>query len=88
MHESSLMVGLVRRLEEIAREHHAQRVVRVQLALGALAQLSPAHLREHFEAATRGTLAEGAELEVRLIDDLADPRAQSVVIESAEVEQS
>jgi len=87
MHESSLMVGLVRRLEEIAREHHSQRVVRVQVALGALVNLSPAHMREHFEEATRGTAAEGAELEVRVIDDLADPRAQSVIIESAEIEQ-
>lgn len=87
MHESSLMVGLVRRLEEIAREHHSKRVVRVQVALGALAQFSPAHLREHFEKATRGTAAEGAELEVRVIEDLADPRAQSVVLESAEIEQ-
>jgi hydrogenase nickel incorporation protein HypA/HybF len=80
-------VGLVRRLEEIAREHHSQRVVRVKVALGALAQLSPDHLREHFEAATCGTAAEGAELEVRVIEDLADPRAQSVVLESAEIEQ-
>jgi hydrogenase nickel incorporation protein HypA/HybF len=87
MHEMTLMVGLVRRIEEIAREHQAARVVRVRVAVGSLAHLSPEHLREHFEEATRGTAAEGAELEIRVIEDLADPNAQSVVLESAEIEE-
>lgn len=87
MHEMTLMVGLVRRIEEIAREHQSTRVVRVRVALGSLAHLSPGHLREHFEAATRGTVAEGAELDIRMIEDIADPNAQSVVLESAEIEE-
>ena len=53
---------------------------------GALSHMSRGHFAEHFEQAAAGTIAEGAELDVTVSDDLADPRAQDIVLESVEVE--
>ena len=45
------------------------RVTRIRVRLGALSHFTPAHFREHFEDASRGTLAEGAEVEAELRTD-------------------
>ena len=87
MHEMSLMKGLLVRLERLARESGARRIVRVRVRLGALSHFSPDHFREHFEIAARGTPAEGAALEIETMTDPSDPRAQDVVLESADVEE-
>ena len=87
MHERSLMASLLRQAEEIAREHRSNRVVRLRVALGALSHLSHEHFREHFEEASRGTVAEGAEMEVCVLEDITDPRAQDIVLESADIEE-
>jgi len=84
MHESSLVSGLVSRLEAIGREHAG--IVAVKVRLGALSQISPAHFREHFERALQGTAAARARIDVEASDDLRDPWAQEVVLESVEVE--
>jgi hydrogenase nickel incorporation protein HypA/HybF len=81
------MAGLLRRVEEIAREVHARRVVRVRVAIGALAHISPDHFREHFVTAAQGTAAEGAALEIRVVEGIDDPRAQEIVLESADIEE-
>ena len=54
MHEATLMKGLMRRIEEIARDQEAVRVVGVSVWLGALSHMSPGHFAEHFEEAVRG----------------------------------
>jgi hydrogenase nickel incorporation protein HypA/HybF len=55
--------------------------------LGALSHFSPDHFREHFEQASRGTVAEGASLEIELLTDISDPRAQDVIVESVDIEE-
>jgi hydrogenase nickel incorporation protein HypA/HybF len=80
------MRGVMTRLEALAREEHATRVKRVRVWLGALSHLSPEHFREHFEHASRGTVAENAAVDIVLSNDLTDPRAQEVVLESVDVE--
>jgi hydrogenase nickel incorporation protein HypA/HybF len=50
----------MRKIDAIAREQGARRVVGVKVRLGALSHISPAHRREHFEAAATGTIAEAA----------------------------
>jgi hydrogenase nickel incorporation protein HypA/HybF len=62
MHELSLAAGIVDLVSDAARAHDASRVVRVRLAVGALAQVEPEALALGFEAASRGTVAEGASL--------------------------
>jgi len=69
----------------VARAEGAGRVVAVAVWLGALSHLSKAHFAEHFEEATRGTVAEGARLDVTLSEDLDHPDAQHVRLEGVEV---
>jgi hydrogenase nickel incorporation protein HypA/HybF len=86
MHEATLMKGLMRRIEEIARDQRAVRVVGVSVWLGALSHMSPDHLVEHFEEAAAGTIAEGARLSATASDDIRHTNAQDVLLESIEVE--
>jgi hydrogenase nickel incorporation protein HypA/HybF len=86
VHERALMDDVVRKLDAVARENGATRVTRVAVRLGALSHFTPEHFREHFVDAVRGTVAEGAEVDAVAEDDISDPRARDVVVESVEVE--
>jgi hydrogenase nickel incorporation protein HypA/HybF len=86
MHERALMKDLMREVEGVARADGASRVTRVSVRLGALSHFTPEHFREHFVDASRGTLAEGASVDALVEDNLDDPRAAGVVLESVEVE--
>lgn len=86
MHERALMTDLMREIEAVAAADGAARVTRVSVRLGALSHFTPEHFRDHFLDASYGTLAEGAAVDAVLADDLDDPRAAGVVLESIEVE--
>jgi hydrogenase nickel incorporation protein HypA/HybF len=86
MHEQALMKDVMREIEEVARAGGAVRVTRVGVRLGALSHFSAEHFREHFADASRDTIADGAEVDAVMEDDIADPRARDVVLESIEVE--
>ncbi len=86
MHELSLLAGLFRQVERIADAERATRVTCVRLRLGALAHISPEHLREHFVDAARGTRLEGARLEVTTATDPTDGGALDILLESVDVE--
>lgn len=86
MHERALMTDLMREIEGVARADGATRVTCVSVRLGALSHFTEEHFREHFLDASRGTLAEGAAVDAVLANDLDDPRATGVVLESVEVE--
>lgn len=86
MHERALMRDVMSRIEEIARDEGATRITRVDVRLGALSHFTADHFREHFEDASRGTVAEGALVVATLVDDTRDAHASDVVVESVEVE--
>jgi hydrogenase nickel incorporation protein HypA/HybF len=86
VHERALMRDVMRKIEEVALSDGGTGVTRVRVRLGALSHFTPAHFREHFEDASRGTIAEGAEIDAILDGDIADARARDVVLESVEVE--
>jgi hydrogenase nickel incorporation protein HypA/HybF len=86
MHEKALMEDLMRTIESRARAEGALRVTRIRVRLGALSHFTPQHFREHFVDASRGTLAEGAEVETRVRTDPTDADAQGVVLESIDVQ--
>jgi hydrogenase nickel incorporation protein HypA/HybF len=86
MHELSLLADLLRKIDRIAREQRAAKVTVVKVRLGALAHISPEHLREHFDFAVRNTVAGGARLDVEVMTDIADPAAQDILLDSLEVE--
>lgn len=86
MHEQALMADVVRKLEQTATDGGAERVTRVVVHLGALSHFSPEHFREHFVDATRGTIAEGAEVVATVDGDIAAPHATGVVLKDVELE--
>jgi hydrogenase nickel incorporation protein HypA/HybF len=85
MHEASLMKNLMAKIEEVAREQNASRVIGISVSLGALSHMSANHFREHFEVASRGTVAEGARMDIQVLTDLNDPHAQEILLESVEI---
>jgi hydrogenase nickel incorporation protein HypA/HybF len=86
VHERKLMDDLMGKIESEARAADATRVTAVRVRLGALSHFTETHFREHFEDASRGTVAEGAEVEAELRADPTEPEAQGVVLKSIEVE--
>jgi hydrogenase nickel incorporation protein HypA/HybF len=86
MHEKHLTEDLVRELERLAEAEGGRRVTRIRVRLGALSHFTPEHFHEHFEAAAAGTLAEGAEVQAQLNEDVTAPGAQSVLLETVELE--
>lgn len=64
MHEMALCEGVLRVLEDEAERQSFQRVKAVWLEIGTLSHVEPEAMRFCFEAVMRGTLAEGAVLEI------------------------
>lgn len=64
MHEISLCENILEILTEQARSEHFGRVKRVSLEVGPFSCVEPEALRFGFDAVMRGSLAEGAELEI------------------------
>ena len=85
MHELSLIADLMQKVESIAAGEKAAKVLAVNVKLGALAHISPGHFRDHFARAARGTIAQDARLFVELSEDVQDPQAQEIVLESVTV---
>ena len=86
MHEASLMNGLVRKIQEIAAAEGAAQVTGVRVWCGALSHMSAAHFAEHFEHAAAGTVAQGAQLDVMVSDDVRHPNAHDIRLESLELD--
>lgn len=64
MHEMALCESVLQVLEEQARVQDFQRISRVRLEIGRLSGVEIAALRFGFEVVTRGSLAEGARLDI------------------------
>jgi hydrogenase nickel incorporation protein HypA/HybF len=74
---------LIKQIEAIARQNRSKRVTAVRLKLGPLAHIEPAHLREHFVEAARGTVAEFAVLEIEATEELHELTLESVDVDEA-----
>lgn len=64
MHEMSIAEGVLKLVEETASREQANRVKLVVLQIGKLSSVEPEALRFCFDAITRGSIAEGAALEI------------------------
>ncbi|HPU79431.1 hydrogenase maturation nickel metallochaperone HypA [Accumulibacter sp.] len=64
MHEMSLAMGVLQIVEDAARAQRFRRVRSVLLEIGELSMVEAEALRFCFDAVSRGTLAEGAALNV------------------------
>ena len=85
MHERALMEDLVRKVLAVADAEDASSVSRIRVRLGALSHFTPEHFVEHWVDASRGTLADGAEVDAAMDGSLDGAAAQGVVLESVEV---
>jgi hydrogenase nickel incorporation protein HypA/HybF len=64
MHETAVVEGLMRILNEKAREHGIARIVSVRLKIGRLRGLDARQIRGCFEILAEETAAQGARLEI------------------------
>ncbi|MDH4189715.1 MAG: hydrogenase maturation nickel metallochaperone HypA [Betaproteobacteria bacterium] len=64
MHEMALAESVLDLVENAARADGARRITCIRLEIGALASVVPEALRFCFDAVVRGSLADGARLEI------------------------
>jgi hydrogenase nickel incorporation protein HypA/HybF len=64
MHEMALAESILTTLQDQARQHDYARVRTVWLEIGPLASVEEESLRFSFDVVVRGTLADGARLEI------------------------
>lgn len=88
MHEHSLIKNLIKKIESIAKENSAEKVASIRIKLGALSHTSPEHFREHFDPLAIGTVAEGAMIDFVVSTDINDPKAEEIILDSIEVEET
>jgi len=81
------MNDLIAKIKRIAREENAAKITKVVVRLGALSHISADHFREHFIDGAKGTVAEGAELETEMNEDVGDPRAQDIMLLSVDIKE-
>lgn len=87
MHELSLMKDFIHKIESVARAQGVSKVVGVHVRLGALCHISPNHFVEHFIESSVGTVAEGADLEIDVQEDITHPHAQDVLLDKIIAEE-
>ena len=85
MHEMSLINDLIHKMEGIARQRNVAKITGARVRLGALSHISADHFRDHFVEGVKGTVAEGAALEIEIAEDPADPHAQDILLISVDV---
>ena len=86
MHEASLMNSLMNKIKDLAEQEQARQVTTVRVWLGALSHMSAEHFQEHFDQSSKGTIAEGATLDIEVSTDISDANAQELLLRSIEVE--
>ncbi len=67
MHEVSIAQGLMKILLDESEKHGVSRVTHVKLRIGTLSAIVPDSLTFAFEAISQGTVAEGAELNIEVV---------------------
>jgi hydrogenase nickel incorporation protein HypA/HybF len=67
MHELGIAMNIVSATSQRCRQERGTSISRIRVEVGALAMVEPDALRFAFEVASRGTEAEGAELELTVV---------------------
>jgi hydrogenase nickel incorporation protein HypA/HybF len=71
MHEMGIVQSIMEILEQQAVLHNAKRVTRVSLEFGALTGVMPAAVEFAFEILSKGSVADGAQLDITIIPMVA-----------------
>lgn len=64
MHEHGLCRSLLQRVLDIGRQHHARRIVSVEVTLGPWSGIHEAQLQHAFDEVRNGTIAAQAQLHI------------------------
>jgi hydrogenase nickel incorporation protein HypA/HybF len=75
MHEYSVVRSLLRQIEQVAEQHRAFRVSRIQVSVGEFSGIDAELLRSAFERLATESIAQGATLQVRRVGLQAECRA-------------
>jgi hydrogenase nickel incorporation protein HypA/HybF len=86
MHEGTLIKDLVKKINELALAEGATRVDGVRVKVGEFSHVSADHLREHFVHESRGTLCEGARVDVDMISGLDNPDSLEIILETIDLD--
>ncbi len=86
MHELALIQNLLAKVDAVVRDNGGRRAVAVDVWLGGLSHLSADRFADYFEEFSRGTLAEGAWLDIEVSDDVEDENAHRILLRNVEVE--
>jgi len=70
MHELGIMQNIVEIAQDYARRSNAEKVLKIVLEVGKLSGVVPEALEFCFSVCTKGTLLEGAELEIERVASL------------------
>ena len=85
MHEKSVMDNLMKKILQVAEQEKAKKIIKVSVKLGAFSHMSKQHFKQHFELASKGTIAEGAEIDAEVSEDIHDPGANIVTLKSIDI---
>lgn len=86
MNETNPRRDFIQDLEDKAKEHQARWILKAQVRLGVLSPMDAEQFRENFIAASEGTMAEWAEVEIEESGDMDDPHATDFSLVSLELE--
>jgi hydrogenase nickel incorporation protein HypA/HybF len=67
MHEMGIVQSIIEILEQQVQIHNAKRIVKVSLEFGALTAVLPSAVTFAFDVLSKGTVAEGAMLDIKII---------------------
>lgn len=67
MHEMVIVEGILKAILPEVEKHDVSKVTVVKLKIGEMAGLVPACIEEYFDVAAKGTIAEGARIEIENI---------------------
>jgi len=87
MHEFKQAKELIKKIEEVLAFSPGSRIQSIQVLMSPLNELTPGHLRQHFEKAAQGTVAEGARLDVRISDNYEFPHGQDIFLETVTLKE-
>jgi hydrogenase nickel incorporation protein HypA/HybF len=78
MHESRLVTDILSTVESVAEANNAGEVEVIRIEIGALSHVTPDGFSGHFDLVSRGTVADGARLDITKSEDLDAPDALDV----------
>ena len=87
MHEFRQAGLLIKKIEEVLQGSPGARLESIRVRISPLNEMSPRQLRQHFEKAACGTVAEGALIDVEVSSDGEFPRSQDVYLESVTLKE-